>query len=145
MHARMTRLTDTKRQPGRPRLRSLPSSHRLAVDGEGAVTHIRNMKWAPNVCEAQCSAQGPSNEASSLDMILAIWKQRVRSIGSCFLLVRTLFFLRHQNWIQTHLREKLSLLGPIMENDDKNKRTTESRGSSNMPGPLSGCRLCFPL
>ena len=37
------------------------------------------------------SVWGPSHEAASLDTTLAIWKQRVRSVGSCLLLVRTLF------------------------------------------------------
>lgn len=43
-NASMTRVTDTERQAGRSRLRPPLSSQRLVADGEGTVTHIRNMK-----------------------------------------------------------------------------------------------------
>ena len=67
------------------------------------------------MCEAQCSTQGPSHEASSLDMRLAIWKQRVRSVGSCFLLVRTLFFFEGPKLNSDSSKEKTKFVGPHHE------------------------------
>lgn len=72
MHAQMTILTDTKKAGTGPHP---PPSQRLAAGGKGAVTHVRNMKWAPSVCEVPRFAQGFTNEVASLDMILGIWKQ----------------------------------------------------------------------
>lgn len=62
----MTRFADTNRQAGRPRLRPPLRSQGLVADGEGAVTHIRNMEYT--VYEAQCWAQGSTKEAAFLNI-----------------------------------------------------------------------------
>lgn len=62
----MTSFTDTNRQAGRPRLRPPLLSQGLVADGEGAVTHRRNMECT--VYETQYWAQASTKEAAFLNI-----------------------------------------------------------------------------